>query len=138
MKLKMNLSFISIFLLLILSACSQDEKEYNFYGTSNNWIVKYETEISEGKEWADFSFEYIGEEAAPAIFGYNLKSKWFELTSKEERFNHQDNNINSGNSECTGPPLNNESCAVIIEYDEIMEAKIEWDDNSEVIVLTRK
>ncbi|MFJ6266504.1 hypothetical protein ACIQGW_16145 [Lysinibacillus xylanilyticus] len=138
MKLNMILSVISIFLLLTLSACSQDEKEYNFYGTNNNWIVKYETEISEGKEWADFSFEYIGEEDAPAIFGYNLKSKWFELTSKEERFNHQDKNINSGNSECTGPPINNESCAVIIEEDEQMEAKIEWNGKSEVILLNRK
>ncbi|KPN95073.1 hypothetical protein [Lysinibacillus sp. ZYM-1] len=137
MKSNMLLSVISIFLLLTLSACSQDEKEYNFYGTSNNWVVKYETEISEAKEWADFSFEYVGEEAAPEMFGYNLKSKWFELTSKEELFNHQDN-INSGNSECTGPPINKESCAVIIKDDEIMEAKIEWNGNSEVIVLTRK
>ena len=138
MKSNMLLSVISIFLLLTLSACSQDEIEYNFYGTSNNWVVKYETEISEAKGWADFSFEYVGEEAAPEMFGYNLKSKWFELTSKEERFNHQDNNINSGNSECTGPPINNESCAVIIRDDEIMEAKIEWNGKSEVIVLTRK
>ncbi|MGE7021965.1 hypothetical protein [Solibacillus cecembensis] len=138
MKLNMNLSVISIFLLLTLSACSQDEKAYNFYGTSNNWVVKYETEISEAKEWADVSFEYIGEEAAPEIFGYNLKSTWFELTSKEEGFNHQDNNISSGNSECTGPPINNKSCAVIIEDDEMMEAKIEWDGKSEVILLNRK
>lgn len=140
MKLNMILSVILIFLLLTLSACSQDEigNEYNFYGTSNKWVVKYETEISEAKEWADFSFEYIGEEPPPSRFGYNLKSNWFELSSKEEEFNHSSKNINSGNSECTGPPLNQKSCEVIIEDNETMEAKIEWNGNSEVIVLNRK
>lgn len=138
MKLNMILGVMFIFLSLTLSACSTDEKEYNFSGTSNNWVVKYETEISEGKERADFSFEYIGEEAEPAIFGYNLNSKWFELASKEEQFNHPNKNINSGNSECTGPPLNEKSCEVIIEENETMEAKIEWNGHSEVIVLNRE
>lgn len=138
MKLNMIFCVISIFFLLTLSACSQDKKEYNFYGTSDNWVVKYETEISEGKGWSDFSFEYIGEEPAPELFGYNLKSKWFESSSKEEQFNHPNKNINSGNGECTGPPINTESCVKITEDDEMMEAKIEWNDNSEVIVLTRK
>ncbi|MER2006129.1 MAG: hypothetical protein ABS939_01650 [Psychrobacillus sp.] len=61
-----------------------------------------------------------------------------ELTRKEERFNHPDKNINSGNLECTGPPVNAEPCARVTEDDKTMEAKIEWNDNSEVIVLTRK
>lgn len=138
MKLKMIISVISIFVLLTISACSQDEKEYIFYGTSNNWVVKYETEISESKQWSDFSFEYIGEEPPPSTFGYNLKSDWFDLSDKEEQFNHPDKNINSGNTECTGPPLNSESCNVIIKDNETMEAKIEWNGNSEVIVLNKK
>ncbi|ALC85142.1 hypothetical protein AM499_04420 [Bacillus sp. FJAT-22090] len=138
MRLNKILGIMFIFLSLILSACSQEGKEYKFHGKSNNWIVKYETEISNEREWADVSFEYIGKEPVPAVFGYNLKSSWFEITSKEERFNQHGKNINSGNSECTGPPLNNESCAVIIEEDEQMEANIEWDGNSEVIILNRK
>lgn len=138
MKLNMILSVISIFILLTLSACSQGEEEFNFYGTSDNWVVKYKTEISEGRTWDDISFEYIGEETAPEIFGYNLNSTWLELTRKEERFNHPDKNINSGNLECTGPPVNAEPCARVTEDDKTMEAKIEWNDNFEVIVLTRK
>lgn len=138
MRLNKILGIMFIFLSLTLSACSQEGKEYNFHGKNNNWIVKYETEISDEREWADFSFEYIGKESAPAVFGYALKSSWFEFISKEERFNHQGENINSGNSECTGPPLNNESCTVIIAEDEQMEAKIEWNGKSEVILLNRK
>ncbi len=138
MKLNKILGVIFIFLSLTLSACSQDEKEYNFYGTSNNWVVKYETERSESKGWSDFSFEYIGEEPPPSTFGYNLKGDWLELSSKEEQFNHPNKNINSGNSECTGPPLNEKSCEVVIEENETVEAKIDWNGNSEVIVLNRK
>ena len=123
---------------MTLSACSQDEIEYNFQGNSNNWIVRYETEISNEREWADYSFEYIGKEPTPVIFGYTLKSSWFEFGSEKESFKLKNKNIISGNSECTGPPLNTESCAVIIEEDEQMEAKIEWNVKSEVIILNRE
>ncbi|MER2120306.1 MAG: hypothetical protein ABS935_08560 [Solibacillus sp.] len=87
---------------------------------------------------ADFSFEYIGEEPAPEIFDYNLKSEWLDLTSKEERFNHQDKNISSGGTECTGPPINADvMCEKFTKEEQTIEAKIDWNDNSEVIVLTR-
>ncbi|WP_193648690.1 hypothetical protein [Bacillus cereus] len=94
-------------------------------------------EISKEREWTDFSIEYIGKDPAPSILGYNIESSWFEFGSKQERFNHHGKNIISGNSECTGSPLNNKSCEVIIEEDEQMEAKIEWNGNSEVIILNR-
>lgn len=137
MRLKKILGVLFIFLSLILSACSQDGKVYKFHGKSNNWIVKYETEISNEREWAEYSVEYIGKEPTPAIFGYNLKSSWFKIGNEKERFKHKGKNIISGNSECTGPPLNTESCAVIIEEDEQMEATIEWNGKSEVIILDR-
>ncbi|QDQ03108.1 hypothetical protein FOH38_23140 [Lysinibacillus fusiformis] len=109
---------VLVIIPLILSACSGGGKEYDFYGKSNNWIVKYETEISKERELADFSIEYIGKDPVPSILGYNLESSWFEFGSKQERFNHRGKNIFSGNSECTGYPLNNKSCEVIIEDDE--------------------
>lgn len=137
MKLNVILSVLSVFVLLTLSACSQ--KEYHFYGSSDNWIVTYDTEISEERTFADFSFEYIGEEPAPEMFDYNLKSKWMELRSKEERFNHQDKNITSGGTECTGPPINADIiCDGITEDEKTIEAKIEWNGNSEVVVLNKK
>ncbi|MFF5994990.1 hypothetical protein AAGS61_09560 [Lysinibacillus sp. KU-BSD001] len=138
MNLNMILSVISIFVLLTLSACSQEKEEYNFYGQSSNWVAKYKTEMSESSAWADISFEYIGEESPPSTFGYNLKSHWFEISSKEVKFNHPNKNINSGNSECTGPPINSESCNERIDKDTKLEAVLEWNGKSEVILLNRQ
>ncbi len=121
----------------MLSACSGGGKEYDFYGKSTNWIVKYETEISKEREWADYSIEYIGKDPAPSMLGYNIESSWFEFGSKQERFKHRGKNVISGNSECTGPPTNNKSCQAMIEEDEQIKAKIEWNGNSEVIILNR-
>ncbi|MEK4760233.1 hypothetical protein MHH85_08240 [Viridibacillus sp. FSL E2-0187] len=49
----------------------------------------YETEISEERELADYSIEYIRKEPAPKIFGYNIKSSWFEFGVNEEIFNEE-------------------------------------------------
>lgn len=137
MKLNIILSVLSVFVLLTLSACSQ--KEYHFYGSSDDWIVTYDTKISEERTMDDFSFEYIGEEPAPEIFDFNLKSIWLDLTNKQARFNHQDKNILSGGTECTGPPINADiMCEKFTEDEQTIEAKIEWNGNSEVVVLTKK
>ncbi|MGE7921363.1 hypothetical protein ACQKM9_20845 [Viridibacillus sp. NPDC093762] len=136
MKLHKILGVVFIFLSLTLSACSQDGKEYSFYGKSKNWIVMYETEISEERGSADYSIEYIGKEPAPEIFGYNIKSSWFEFGVNEETFN-EENNVHSGNSECTGPPSNDDSCEVSIKENEKMEAVLEWNGKSEVIEMYR-
>lgn len=114
---------------------TNDVENYNFYGSGDSWNVIYKTEISESKEWADFSFEYIGKESPPSTFVYNLKSDWFELSGKEEQFNALDKNIISGNSQCTGPPINNENCNVTIDEGTQLVAIIEWGGKSETIVL---
>lgn len=136
MKLHKILGVVLIFLSLSLSACSQDGEEYSFGGKSENWIVKYETKISEESEWADFSLEYVGNEPSPEMFGYNIKSSWFELGENENTFNEEDN-VHSGNSQCTGPPINDESCEVSISENENMEAVLEWNGESEVIEMYR-
>ena len=129
------LSTVLVFISSISNPFTNDVENYKFHGSGDNWNIVYETERSESKAWSDFSFEYIGEEPPPSMFGYNLKSNWFEISSKEEQFNHPTKNINSGNSECTGPPINGESCKVIIEEGTQLEAIIEWNGNSETIVL---
>ncbi|MGG3889739.1 hypothetical protein [Metabacillus fastidiosus] len=136
MKLYKILSVVSMFSIFILSACSNDGERYNFYGKTDNWIVKYKTKISEEREWTDYSVEYIGKENRPEKFVYNLKSSWFEFGS-EESFKKNDK-VYSGNIECTGPPYNEESCEVNIEKDEKMKATLEWDGKSEVIEMYRK
>ena len=126
--------FILVFLILILSACSGDAKEYKFYGDSNNWLVKYETEISKEREWADYSIEYIGEDPVPEVFNYTIKSSWFEFGTNEEKLNEEDK-VHSGNSECTGPPQNDESCEASISKNEKIKAILDWFGESEVIEL---
>ena len=96
----------------------------------------YEMEISDEKELADYSIKYIGKEPVPAMFGYNIQSSWFEFGKNEETFNEEDN-VHLGNSECTGPPSNDESCGVSISENEKMEAVLEWNGESEVIEMYR-
>ena len=126
------LGIVSIFLVLTISACSQDGKKYSFEGNSENWIVEYKTRISEERELADFSIKYVGKEPAPEMFGYKIKSSWFEFGGNEETFNEKDD-VHSGNSECSGPPYNDESCEVRISKNEKMVAVLEWNGESEVI-----
>lgn len=128
-------SSMLLFVFSIFSISTNDIEKYNFYGSNNNWKIIYETEMSTNKEWADFSFEYIGKEDPPNTFEYNLKSSWFELSDKEVQFNHSNENINSGNSECTGPPINDKSCEINIEKDTQLEAIIKWNGKSETIIL---
>lgn len=92
---------------MTISACSQDGGKYSFQGKSDNWIVEYKTRISEEWEWADYSIKYTNKEPASEIFGYNLKSSWFDFGMNEATFN-EENNVHSGNSECSGPPDNDE------------------------------
>lgn len=129
---------VLVLVSLTLTPSIPDMNHYYFKGTSNNWNIIYNTKVSEGEGWADFSFEYIGEDVAPSQFKYNLKSDWFELLSIDEKFNHPSEKINSGNSECTGPPTNTESCKVSIKKDAQIEAIIEWDGKSETILLKQK
>ena len=129
---------VLIFVSLTLIPSIPDMNHYYFNGTSNNWDIVYNTKVSEGESWAEFSFEYIGEDDAPSQFKYNLKSDWFELISIDEKFNHPSKNINSGNSGCAGPPINPESCNEYIKKDTQIEAIIEWDGKSETIFLKQK
>lgn len=135
--MKYILGVVLIFLTLTLSACSQGGKEYSFIGKSENWIVMYDTTMSEARELADFSIKYVGKEPAPENFGYNLKSSWFEFGLNETNFN-EDGNVHSGNSECTGRPTNHDiSCDAQISENEKMDAVLEWNGESEVIEMYR-
>ena len=121
----------AIFLVvLILSACSDDREKYNFYGESNNWIVKYETEVTKEREFGEFTIKYIGKEPAPEVFVYKIKSAKLDVGIGEETFNNE-NNIHSFNVECTG-------CEVYTTENDKIEAKLEWNGKSEIIKLDSK
>ncbi|MEY9980623.1 hypothetical protein [Lysinibacillus sp. RC79] len=123
----------AIFLVvLILSACSDDGEKYNFYGESNNWIVKYETEVTKEREFGEFTIKYIGKEPAPEVFEYKIKnaSTSLDVGIGEETFNNE-NNIHSFNVECTG-------CEVYTTENNKIEAKLEWNEKSETIKLDSK
>lgn len=132
MKLYKILGVVFIFLTLTLSACSQDGKEYSFEGKSNTWIVMYETEVTKEREFGEFTIKYIGKEPAPEVFVYKIKnaSTSLDVGIGEETFNNE-NNIHSFNVECTG-------CEVYTTENDKIEAKLEWNEKSEIIKLDSK
>lgn len=130
MKLHKILGAVFLFIILILSACSDGREKYNFYGESNNWIVKYETEVTKEREFGEYTIEYVGKEPAPKVFVYKIKSASLDVGANEDAFN-KENNVFSGNIECTG-------CEVYTSKNEKIEAKLEWDGHSEIIKLNSK
>lgn len=127
-----KIGVVFIFLTLTLSACSQDGKEYSFEGKSNTWIVMYETEVTKEREFGEFTIKYIGKEPAPEVFVYKIKnaSTSLDVGIGEETFNNE-NNIHSFNVECTG-------CEVYTTENDKIEAKLEWNEKSEIIKLDSK
>lgn len=130
MKLYKILGAVFLFSILILSACSDDGKEYNFYGEGNNWVVKYENEVTKEREFGDYTIKYIGKEPAPEVFVYKIKGGSLDVGIAEETFN-EENNVHSGNIECTG-------CEVYTTENEKIEAKLEWNGETEIIKLDSK
>lgn len=130
MKLYKILGPVFLFSVLILSACSGGGKAYNFNGEGNNWVVKYETEVTKERELGEYTIEYIGKEPAPEVFAYKIKSASLDIGIAEDTFN-EENNIHSGNVECT-------SCEVYTTENEKIEAKLEWNGKSEIIKLVSK
>ncbi|MED3641841.1 hypothetical protein P4492_32270 [Bacillus thuringiensis] len=132
MKLHKILVAVFLFIILILSACSDGREKYNFYGEGNNWIVKYETEVTKEREFGEYKIEYVGKEPAPEVFVYKIKnpSTSLDVGIGEETFNNE-NNIHSFNIECTG-------CEVYTTENDKIEAKLEWDGHSEIIKLNSK
>ena len=59
MKLYKILGSVFPLSVLILSACSGGGKEYNFNGEGNNWVVKYETEVTKERELGEYTIKYI-------------------------------------------------------------------------------
>ncbi len=116
--------------VLILSACSDDREK--FYGESNNWIVKYETEVTKEREFGEFTIKYIGKEPAPEVFVYKIKnaSTSLDVGIGEETFN-DGKNTHSFNIECT-------DCDVYTTENDKIEAKLEWNGKSETIKLDSK
>lgn len=129
MKIYKILGAVFLFLVLILSAYSDDGEEYNFYGEGNNWVVKYETEVTKEREFGDFTIKYIGKEPVPELFVYKIKSGAFDVGS-EDTFNVE-NNVHSGSIECS-------NCEVYTTENEKIEAKLEWNGESEIIKLNSK
>jgi len=129
-KLYKTLGAVFLFSVLILSACSGDGKKYNFYGEGNNWVVKYETEVTKEREFGEYTIKYIGKEPAPEVFVYKIKSASIDVGIAEDIFN-EENNVHSGNIECTG-------CEVYTTENEKIEAKLEWNGKSENIKLNSK
>lgn len=133
-KVKLNkiLGTIFLFSVLILCACSDGEKKYNIFGESNNWIVKYETEVTKEREFGEFTIKYIGKEPAPEVFVYKIKnpSTSLDVGIGEETFNNE-NNVHSFNVECTG-------CEVYTSENDTIEAKLDWNGKSEIIKLDSK
>lgn len=129
MRLFKILGAVFLFSVFILSACSGDGKEYSFYGEGNNWVVKYETEVTKEREFGEYKIKYIGKEPEPEVFVYKIKSASFDVGT-EDTFN-EDNNVHSGNIECTG-------CEVYTTENEKIEAKLEWNGESEIIKLDSK
>ncbi|MDM5233832.1 hypothetical protein [Lysinibacillus pakistanensis] len=127
-----KIGVVFIFLTLTLSACSQDGKEYSFEGKSNTWIVMYETEVTKEREFGEFTIKYIGKEPAPEVFVYKIKnaSTSLDVGIGEETFNNE-NNIHSFNVECTG-------CEVYTTENDKIEAKLGWNEKSEIIKLDSK
>lgn len=127
------LGAVFLFVILILSACSDGEK-YTFYGESNNWIVKYETEVTKEREFGEITIKYIGKEPAPEVFAYKIKnasSTSLDVDSYGEATFNEENNIHSSNVECTG-------CEVYTTENDKIEEKLEWDGKSEIIKLDSK
>lgn len=133
-KVKLNkiLGTIILFSVLILCACSDGVKKYNIDGESSNWIVKYETEVTDEREFGEFTIKYIGNEPAPEVFVYKIKnpSTSLDVGIGEETFNNE-NNIHSFNVECTG-------CEVYTTVNDKIEAKLDWNGKSEIIKLDSK
>jgi predicted lipase len=128
-KLYKILGAVFLFSVFILSACSDDRKEYNFYGKGNNWAVNFETEVTKEREFGEYTIKYIGKEAAPEVFVYKIKSASFDVGT-EDTFN-EENSVHSGSVECTG-------CEVYTTEDEKIEAMLEWNGKSEIIKLDNK
>ncbi|MDR4974606.1 hypothetical protein [Bacillus toyonensis] len=130
MKLYKILGAVFLFSILILSACSDDGEKYNFYGEGKNWVVKYETEVTKESEFGEYTIKYIGKEPAPKVFAYKIKGASLDVDTTEDTFN-EENNVHSGNIECTG-------CEVYTTENEKIEAKLEWNGHSEIIKLNSK
>jgi hypothetical protein len=131
MKSYKVLGTVLIFLSIILGACSGDksvEKEHKFYGESDNWVVEYENEVTEEREFGEFTIEYIGEEPTPEVFGYSIKSASLNLEMVDITFN-QDNQVHSGNTVCgTG-------CEAYTTENANIIAELEWEGETEIINL---
>ncbi|MFJ7980894.1 hypothetical protein ACIQ1D_11415 [Lysinibacillus xylanilyticus] len=90
----------------------------------------YENEVTKEREFGEFTIKYIGKEPAPEVFVYKLKGGSLDAGIDVETFN-EENNILSFNVECTG-------CEVYTTENEKIEAKLEWNGNSEIIKLDSK
>jgi len=52
-----------------------------------NWIVKYETEVTKGREFGEYTFKYIGKEPASEVFVYKIKGVSLDVGIVEDTFN---------------------------------------------------
>lgn len=130
MKRYKILGAIFLFVILILSACLDNSKKYNFYGESDNWSVTYNTEVTKEREFGEYIFKYIGKEPAPEVFVYKIENTALNIGIAEDTFNQKDN-VHIGNVECTG-------CKVYTTENDKIKATLEWDGKTETIKLDSK
>lgn len=113
-------------MIIFLSGCANGGR-YNFSGSSENWDIFYVVDVSNGtSQEKSGTIKYVGEGSAPKTIDYKIEA-------------------NAGGSEGTGVTLTDgvvdaassicEGCAVIQEDEEI-EVEINWDGQTENLVLT--
>jgi hypothetical protein len=108
------------------SGNSGDWDVYNFLGSSDNWHVSYEADISNGDmETNTGTIEYTGEEQAPETIDYKIDYNSGNTEGSRDLLNGE---VDLGRSSCGG-------CAVIQEDEEI-EVEITWDGQTENLILT--
>lgn len=123
--------FIVMVMAFLLSGCTGGEK-LNFSGSSANWEVVYTAEVTgETDQQTSGTIQYIGNSEAPEAIDYKIEYK------------NEINNSSAGNSE-TEASLSGDSvkfegtvcgnCAIIQE-DEVIEAEITWNGETETIIL---
>nr|TXF85925.1 hypothetical protein FTX54_07565 [Alkalicoccus halolimnae] len=108
----------------VSSGNGEDGAEYHFLGSSENWEVVYEVDISNGnEEESTGTIEYIGEGNAPETLEY------YRIGSTEGTGRALNDGVaDTGRTGCEG-------CAVTREDEEI-EVEVTWNGQTENLTLT--
>lgn len=116
--------------ILLLAGCQSDEENLNFYGSSDNWTAEIITEVIDGSEKNEIILKYNGDGAGTIKFNYLV-----ENNSNNLSFGANDVSLKEDGTYTNANLASNSASTTI---DDQIEVTIDWNDQTESIILKKK